>query len=162
MCTHACKDGARTLTLEELLRQTLRRTQGSEAEATECKGMAEQRRQAQRSQESLLNEGPIGDKSGHKPFVGSGVNIQGGACCINRAFEQDGAAIVEGMREGKRRLNPFQTVLCQGQRAKERRVQAERMDRGAHIVHETRQCQFKRAAAATDGIFRLRSEEHTS
>src|SRR6266487_353502 len=128
MCTHACKDGARTLTLEELLRQTLRRTQGSEAEATECKGMAEQRRQAQRSQESLLNEGPIGDKSGHKPFVDIGVNIQSGACCVNRTFEQDGAAM------------------------------AERMDRGAHIVHETRQCQFKRAAAATDGIFRLENQ----
>jgi len=77
-------------------------------------------------------------------------------------------AIIEGMGQRERRMNPFQTVLFQGQRPKEGSGYCHRMNRGANIVDETWQSEFGGAGTTTnlwlrfhdqDGPARLRHDD---
>src|SRR5260370_40146565 len=52
------------------------------------------------------------------------------------AFESDGSAVVEGMREWRRGVNPLKAEFLQRQRRKKWRAGGERVDRGAKIMEE--------------------------
>ncbi len=66
-------------------------------------------------------------------------------------------AVVEGMGESERRLDPFDALLRQGHGAEEGRAHAQGMDRGADVVTEPREGELLRARAATH---RCRGLEH--
>lgn len=50
------------------------------------------------------------------------------------ALERDRGAIIEGMREGRRRVNPLQAIFLQRERSKKWRARSERVDRGTKIM----------------------------
>ena len=82
-----------------------------------------------------------------------GIDAQSFGGGIHRLFEQGHPAIVERMGQRGGRMNPFESVVGQGQRAEERRNDAERMDGRAGVVKEAGLRQFRRAGAAADGVF---------
>ncbi len=79
----------------------------------------------------------------HAEAVGGRVEV---------ALEQDRGAVVERMRSLCVRLDPLDVEV---ERAEERRVRAERVDRGADVVHEPGQGQLERADAAAESLVRL-------
>jgi hypothetical protein len=68
------------------------------------------------------------------------------------ALESDGGAIVERMREGRRRVNPLEAMFPQWQRRKKWRARGERVDRGAKVVVNAREGELESAR----GSFGLR------
>jgi hypothetical protein len=71
---------------------------------------------------------------------------------VEVALEQDGGAVVERMCGLHVRVNPLDVEV---ERAEERRVGAERVDRRADVVHEAREGQLERADAPAHGLLRL-------
>jgi hypothetical protein len=67
-------------------------------------------------------------------------------------LEQHGRPVVERVRRRRIRLDPLDVEL---ERAKERRSQTERVDRGADVVDEPRQRQLGRPQAAAELLLRL-------
>ena len=90
-----------------------------------------------------------------QPAVHAPVGAEAARGRIDRAFEQDGGAVVEGMRERRRRLDPLEPLATEIERAEERRRGAHRMERGTDVMEKSRQGQRRGAAAAADRVVRL-------
>ncbi len=67
-------------------------------------------------------------------------------------------AVVEGMGDRERRLDPFDALLHQGHGAEEGRAHSQGMDRGADVVTEPREGELQRARAAAHRVRRLEHE----
>ncbi len=89
------------------------------------------------------------------PAVGSGILAEPRGRLVERADQRDGGAVVEWMRDRDVRMDPLQPVAREIELGEERRGRAQRVDRRAHVVHESRQRQPGAARAAADGRFRL-------
>jgi len=64
------------------------------------------------------------------------------------AFEGDGAAVVERVRQRGGGVDPFQTVVLERQRLEEGGADAEGMDRGAEVVMKAGERELHRARCA--------------
>src|SRR5688572_16016370 len=73
-----------------------------------------------------------------------------------------GRFVIQRMRKGKFRLNPFQTIFVQRQSAEERRPEAQWMNRGAGVVQKPRQRQFGRPRAAAEGIAAFQQQDRAA
>ena len=80
----------------------------------------------------------------------------------DRAAQHDGLAVVERMRERKRRLDPLEAVILERNRPEERRGGGHRMDRRAEVVDEPGERQLARAEAAADLLGRLANEHRAA
>ena len=65
------------------------------------------------------------------------------------ALERDGGAIIERMREGRRRVNPLEAMFLQWQRRKKWRASSERVNRGAKVVVKAREGELESARGAS-------------
>src|SRR5207249_1410827 len=72
-----------------------------------------------------------------------------------RPLEEDRGPVVEGMREGRRWLDPLEPLAREIELAKERRRGAERMERGADVVDKSGKSQLGGSAAPADRLVRL-------
>ena len=68
-------------------------------------------------------------------------------------LQQDCRAIVHGVRQWSRRMDPFQTIVVQGQGRKEWRSHAHRMYRGTKIMMEAGECQLHGARSSAGQRF---------
>ena len=68
---------------------------------------------------------------------------------VERALQDRGGAVVERVRQGRRRLDPRESQVGQREGAEERRGEGERVDRGADVVGEPRQGELVGPEAAT-------------
>jgi hypothetical protein len=78
---------------------------------------------------------------------------------VGRTPDEQRGAVVERMREGRRRLDQ---VEVQSERAEEGRGGRERVDRGADVVAEPGQRQLRGARSAADRVPRLEHEHGAS
>ena len=122
--------------------------EGVEAEARQLQRMAWRARWPEHIRFDL---GPRVDDRPDQPPVGGRVILQLGRRALDRSMNDGARPIVEGVREHRSRLDPFEAVRFERQRAKERRLGRERMNRRADVVHEARQSQLCRANAAAEG-----------
>src|SRR5260370_35967944 len=111
--------------------QVCRRKRG-EAKAREQKRMT--REQVQRLKDFRAEGELMRDERLQQAVPALAVATQHRFGVAESAFESDGSAIVEGMRERRRRVNPLQAVFLQRERRKKWRAGGERMDRGAKIM----------------------------
>ena len=74
-------------------------------------------RQGKRAEEVFYDSLPVINKRSHQPPVGLSVDSQGLAGGFQRAFQHGSPPAVQRVRHGRIWMNPFQTVLSQGQRA---------------------------------------------
>ena len=74
------------------------------------------------------------------------------------AADEECGAVVEGVRQRGRRLDPLDVEI---ERVEERGCDRERMDRGAHVVTESRKCQLRRARSTADCFPRFEDEDGT-
>src|SRR5215213_4480222 len=72
---------------------------------------------------------------------------------IDRAFEEDGGAVVEGMCERGGRLHPLEPVGIEGKAAEERGRPREWVDCRAHVVGEAGQREAGRSETAAESPF---------
>lgn len=70
-----------------------------------------------------------------------------------------GASVLKGMRHHHRRLNPFQPVRRERQRAEHRGRHSERVNGRTDVVDKTGQRQLRRAATAADRIGRFKDDD---
>src|SRR5918995_143137 len=78
---------------------------------------------------------------------------------VNRSLKHDHCAVIERMRERRRRLNPFETVLIERKRAKKRRANRERINGRAYVVHETRQGELAETNAAAGVLWGFKNSD---
>jgi hypothetical protein len=130
-----------------------RRPERLQAEAGEAEGMP--RDGDDRPENPRLERLPRFDDRPHEPAVRRPVGAQPGGGLPDRALEEDGASVLERMREGGGRLDQLEPVLRQRERAEEGRAGNERMDRRAVVVDEAGQRQLAGAEAAADLLRRL-------
>jgi hypothetical protein len=71
------------------------------------------------------------------PFRGVGAEDASRSSSTPHA-RMSGGSVVERMREGKRRIDPFEAELLERDRREERREDAERMDGRTHVVDGSR------------------------
>ena len=93
---------------------------------------------------------PVTDHRPDQAAVGAIVGPEGGGGIRHRARDDGGRHVVEGMRQHRRRVNPFETVVAERQRLKERRRHGHRIDRRTDVVHETGKGQRFGSAPAAD------------
>ena len=74
---------------------------------------------------------------------------------VQRHRQHGGRPVIQGMRQRQRRLDPFEAVLRQRETGERGGTHRPRMHGGAHVVHESRQCQLGRARPAADGRLRF-------
>src|SRR5262249_48255627 len=92
----------------------------------------------------------FGERRHHAPpCVAIAAELGGSA--VDRVFKNDGAAVVERMRQWRGRVHPFEAVSREPEFFEARRSDAHRVDGGADVVEEARQCELLRAGASTDG-----------
>ena len=77
---------------------------------------------------------------------------------VDVAVQRRGATAVEGMREWERRVDPLHAVRLEVELGERGRRDAERLHRGAHVVHVARLGERLRPQAAADR--RARLEQH--
>src|SRR5216684_2079901 len=128
------------------MREHARRRERGEAKAREQEWTT--REQVQRLKDFGRKRGPMSDEWLQQAAPALAVATQHRFGVAEIAFESDGSAIVEGMRERRRRVNPLQAVFLQRERRKKWRAGGERMDRGAKIMEETRECELEGARGA--------------
>src|SRR6266851_3108368 len=128
------------------MREHARRRERGEAKAREQEWTT--REQVQRLKDFGRKRGPMSDEWLQQAAPALAVATQHRFGVAEIAFESDGSAIVEGMRERRGRVNPLQAVFLQRERRKKWRAGAERMDRGAKIMEETRECELEGARGA--------------
>ncbi len=98
---------------------------------------------------------PAFDERRHELAVRFAVLAQRGAGLLQRWVKRRRRAVVEGMRHGDLRLNPFQPVPGQRQGLEKRRPEGQRMDGRAEVVDKAGQRQFARTRAAAEGGLRF-------
>lgn len=91
---------------------------------------------------------PMGDERLHQTAPGFCVPAERGLGVVEITLEGDGRAVVEGMGERGRRVNPPEAVGMQRQGRKERRTGGERMDSRSEIVEEAGEGELKGAGGA--------------
>ena len=92
--------------------------------------------------------------AGRKRLVCSFALPKAGYCLIDAAVE-DGNSVIKRMSQRDWRLNPLQSIFFERVFLKRRRTESKRMNRRAHIMNKSRQCQFSRMKAASDLLPRL-------
>jgi hypothetical protein len=116
------------LVAEDRAGQHACRQQRGKAEEAHRDGMAGESQQG--AGEVIDQLGPVAHGAGKERAPGGCIvraELCGGG--FERRFEREGGSVVERMRAGGVRLNPAQAVLCQRQRTKEGRRDAERVGR---------------------------------
>src|SRR2546426_6136030 len=92
---------------------------------------------------------------GHQFAVRFCVNTKSSSSRFYRTFKHHCRAIIQRMRERSWWLNHLKTIALKRKRTEEKRVLRQRVNRRAHIVYETRQCQLHRATAPSNRFFGL-------
>lgn len=135
--------------------ETARRLYCMHAEPSHDKGMA---RKANRSQDVLLQDGPIGNERSHQTFIAVLIYAERLAGLLKRVLQDCGGAIVKGMGEGILRIYPFETMVMERKCAEERRRNRHGMYGRTYIVRKTWERQLIRACTAADLFQRLDHE----
>ena len=104
----------------------------------------------------------MGDERVEEPLVGTRVRAQTASGRSDGALEQHGRAVVERVRERHLGLHELEAVLVERKTAQERRGQGQRVHRRAGVMHEARQRELLRAAAAAEGVGALEHRDLTS
>ena len=146
------EEAARLLAAEREPRERRRRRRRPHAEARQRERM---RGNVQRREDVLEQRLGIAGERREEPPPARLVLAEPAHGRVRRALEQGRGSVVERVRERRRRLDPLEAVLRERQRAEERRRDAERVDRRADVVDESRQRQLGRARAAAHGVGRL-------
>ncbi len=94
--------------------------------------------------------------------VGAVVGAEPARGRLDGSLEQHRRAVVERMRQRHLGLHQLKTVLRQGKLSEERRHQRQGVHRGARVVHEARQRELFRPAAAAEGVSALEHGHLTS
>jgi len=91
---------------------------------------------------SCVKSGQCSANGSNKPRQAA-PSFPNAACTSSKIpLQQDRCTIIHGMRQGDWRVDPFQTVIGQGQRRKEWRSGSHRMHRGTEIMVEAGQRQL--------------------
>ena len=151
----AGEERARPLGRERALREGSRsreRVQRAPRPERNCETRERARRGRERPDQHGLDERPVLDERADQRAVGVTVLAEPLRSGVEVALEHHRSAVVERVRGLRVRLHPLDVEV---ERAEERRVRAERLDRRAHVVHEAGQRQLARADAAAERVLRL-------
>ena len=138
---------ARSLVDEHASREPGRGLHRVSAEARHQQRMAHAERSEQRVHQIV---GALDERLGQRAIASRVARAESVAGLGDRAANDDRGAVVERMRERRRRMNELEPMFGERQRAKERRRERERVDRGADVVHEAGLGQGGRPRASAD------------
>src|SRR6266852_5017269 len=126
------------------MRQHFRGRESREPKTCQQKRMA--REHMQRPQNFPGEIGPALGKRLHQAAPALAVLAEGKFCIAEIALEHYRGAVVERMRERRRRMNPLEAVALQRKRRKKWRASSQGMHCGAKIVQGTRLRKLQRAS----------------
>jgi len=149
----AGEDRARPVAAERAAREDARGPERHEAEARQRDRMPGERQERTGHGRPQPRKVARDLADGARPGARVGAETGGGA--LDRAVHEDGGAVVEGMRQRRRRVDPADAVVRERELREERRRRRERMDRGADVVDEAGQRQLRGAASSADGVLGL-------
>ncbi len=147
------------LTREGRAREPRRRAKRLQTEAAHVHWVPRHLRAGKRSFDQLVGRC---DERAQQTAPCLAVGAEAGRGVLERALEHDRRAVVERVREGRRRLDPLDPVLDERHGAEERRRDPERVDRRAGVVVEARERQLLGAHAAADGVPCLEHEHRAA
>src|SRR5256714_14840482 len=98
----------------------------------------------------------------HELSIRGAVGAELLASRVERFFERRRRAVVERMRDRRRRVTPLQSMLRERKRAQEWRDDAHRMNRRAVVVRESGKRQLRASRAAAAGLIGLEKERRQS
>jgi len=100
---------------------------------------------------------PALDKRLHESAPGPAVITQRRFSVMQIALKCNRGAIVKGMRQGTRRVNPFESVIRQRQRGKKWRPRGEWIHRRSEVMEKSGQGKFQRSHGASRLGLRLKN-----
>src|SRR5712691_10318572 len=121
--------------------------------ASKQQRMLWQPKRRQRAKNIVVQVVPALGKRPDQLAISPGILSEQFGSLLNRTFQHNRAAIVQGVSQWRVLLDKLKPKVSQRQTAQERRTQAQRMDRGTYIVDKAWQRQFRRTSAAADGWF---------
>ena len=139
----------------ETIRERRRGANGARAEAREAKRV---RRHVQRRQHIRRDYIPVAREGLDEGAIRRAVAAERAAGRVEVALEERGRCIVERMRERDARMNPLEAEPVERQRRQERRSDAERVHRGADVMHEARFGERLAPRSAAERRFALEHE----
>ncbi len=147
MRRQAREEGSGARAAETRFGKAARRTDGVEAEAGEAQRVT---RDADGCEDVVAELVPGSGERFEEGAPGLAVGPETGGGGVEGALEQNGGAVVQGMGEGRIRVDPFQTEAGQGKQLKTGRADGQGVDGGADVVNEAGQGKLGGAEAASE------------
>jgi hypothetical protein len=142
-----CKERSGTVTLEVVADERLCRLEGSQAEARHEKWVT---RDANHRAKTIFCElAPVIDDRLYKVAPGCAVDTEFGLSSAKIAFEYDSGAVIEWMSQRCFAVDPFQSVVCQGERVEKWRTRCHGVHGGAEVMTEARESERQCAGRTT-------------
>jgi hypothetical protein len=141
VCGSSRQERASALSPKGQARQRCRGEKRSQPEATKDDRVP--RYMDERPQHLTLELRPVRGEPANQPSVRGSVATQPRCGRLDRAFDDDGGAVVERMRDLGGRKDPLEPVLLEGKRSEERGGRTERVNCRAQVVDVTRQRQLR-------------------
>jgi hypothetical protein len=148
----SAEQGARSFLRKETPRQSLGRTQRTQTERGQGKRVTRPR---DGTECRAFEARPAVNDATKQLCVCGAIAAQTCCCLFERPLDDCCRAIVERMCKLGGRLDEFESVLLQRQRAQKRRRDRRRVYGRADIVRESGQCEFSGPRPATDCRLRL-------